>query len=218
MVGDEYPPITTHSDVYAFGVVAMEVRFAYRFITSRWIVLTTVYPLCPQVLTGLLPFPLRKNDHGVTVDILAGWKPSHCASMVCIGVPDALATGLCEMMDSCWHKDPTSRPSMGSIYQSLGRVTPAKYSGLCALQLGNTSECIQSQDPRTEIQPSYLDLTVFPVRRRWIVQRPHYLLPPVGNRTTGRRVYLRREGLSVSESAAPPSKKTTRSRVYVVLS
>ena len=73
-----------------------------------------------QVLTGLLPFPLRKNDHGVTVDLLAGQKPSHCASMICIGVLDTHASGLCEMMDNCWHKDPTSRPSMSSICEYLG--------------------------------------------------------------------------------------------------
>ena len=73
-----------------------------------------------QVLTGQLPFPFRKNDHGVTVDILAGHKPSHCASMICISVADAYTSGLCGMMDNCWHKDPTSRPSMSSICQYLG--------------------------------------------------------------------------------------------------
>jgi len=34
MVEDQYPPITTRSDVYAFGVVAMEVRFIHRFIVG----------------------------------------------------------------------------------------------------------------------------------------------------------------------------------------
>jgi len=99
MVEDAYPPITTRSDVYAFGAVAME------------------------VLASQLPFPLRKHDHGVTVDILAGLKPSHCASMICIGVSETRASGLREMMDNCWHKDPTSRPSMSSICQYLGGFT-----------------------------------------------------------------------------------------------
>ena len=121
MVEDQYPPITTRSDVYAFGVVAMEVRITHHLIVA---VLTTAStPHVPQVLTGLLPFPLRKNDHGVTVDILADQKPSHCASMICIGVPDAHASELCEMMDNCWSKDPASRPSMSSICQYLGKFT-----------------------------------------------------------------------------------------------
>lgn len=122
MVEDQYPPITTRSDVYAFGVVAMEVRVAHHLIVA---VPTTAYRLRSQVLTGLLPFPLRKNDHGVTVDILADQKPSHCASMICIGVPDGHASELCEMMDNCWSKDPTSRPSMSSICQYLGKFTEA---------------------------------------------------------------------------------------------
>lgn len=79
--------------------------------------------LCSQVLTGMLPFPLRRNDHGVTVDILADQKPSHCASMICIGVSETHASELCEMMDNCWHKVPTFRPSMSSICQYLGRFT-----------------------------------------------------------------------------------------------
>jgi len=104
MVDDVSPRITTHSDVYAFGAVAMEVS------------------------AGLLPFPLRKHDHGVTVDILAGQKPSYCASMVCIGVSDSQALGLCEMMENCWHKDPASRPSMSSICQYLSSLTSTNVS------------------------------------------------------------------------------------------
>ena len=122
MVEDQYPPITTRSDVYAFGVVAMEVRSTHRLIVD---VLTTAYLVRSQVLTGLLPFPQRKNDHGVTVDILADQKPSHCASMICIGVPEAHASELRELMDNCWSKDPASRPSMSSICQYLGKFTRA---------------------------------------------------------------------------------------------
>jgi serine/threonine protein kinase len=120
MVDDVTPRITTQSDVYAFGGVAMEVRSVLSFRGQMGIV---SYFTHPQVLTGLVPFPLRKHDHGVTVDLLAGQKPSHCASMICIGVPYSHASALCEMMDDCWHKDPTSRPSMNSICQYLGRFT-----------------------------------------------------------------------------------------------
>jgi len=130
MVEDAYPPITTHSDVYAFGVVAMEVRFhmSFRGEEVGGGADHSFFLLCSQVLTGLIPFPLRRNDHGVTVDILAGQKPSHCASMICIGVPDARAFELCEMMDNCWNKDPTSRPSMSSICQYLGGFAQANHS------------------------------------------------------------------------------------------
>ena len=43
MVDDEYPPITTYSDVYAFGAVAMEVRFTS--VTRGWEVLI---PVCSR--------------------------------------------------------------------------------------------------------------------------------------------------------------------------
>ena len=104
MLGDACPPVTTHSDVYTLGSVAMKVRshFALRDMRES-IVLNSNFP------------PLRKHDHGVTVDILAGHKPSHCVPTTCIGVSKNRASGLCEMMDNCWHKDHTSRPSMGPI-------------------------------------------------------------------------------------------------------
>ena len=61
------------------------------------------------------------------VDILADQKPFHCASMICIGVSEADAPGLCKMMDNCWHKDPTFRPSiLSSICQYLQEVYTSK--------------------------------------------------------------------------------------------
>ncbi|KAF5350134.1 hypothetical protein D9756_009091 [Leucocoprinus leucothites] len=59
------PPITTYSDVYAFGSV------------------------CLEVATGQLPYAHRSNDHSVTVDILRGIKPTRGVSLVraCISAP-----------------------------------------------------------------------------------------------------------------------------------
>ncbi|KAF5347225.1 hypothetical protein D9758_011080 [Tetrapyrgos nigripes] len=50
--GGKIPRVTTHSDVYAFASV------------------------CLEVATGQLPYPHRSNDHAVTVDILRGVGPS----------------------------------------------------------------------------------------------------------------------------------------------
>ncbi|KAK0187230.1 kinase-like domain-containing protein [Armillaria mellea] len=76
------PQVTTASDVYAFGSV------------------------CLEVMIGALPYPCRKYDPGVMIDIMRGIKPSMGASM-----PDCKALEV--LLHRCWNESPALRPAMG---------------------------------------------------------------------------------------------------------
>ncbi|KAK0502305.1 kinase-like domain-containing protein [Armillaria luteobubalina] len=82
------PQITTASDVYAFGSV------------------------CLEVMTGALPYPCRKHDPGVMIDIMRGIKPSMGAPM-----PDCKALEV--LLNMCWNKTPALRPKMEDVLQYL---------------------------------------------------------------------------------------------------
>ncbi|KAF8623872.1 hypothetical protein AX17_007274 [Amanita inopinata Kibby_2008] len=88
-------PITTHSDVYAFGSV------------------------CLEVVTGRLPFPHRSNDHAVLVDILRGVRPCRGASRN-ISIPDENA--FWAMLEKCWSESRKCRPSMQEMLAYLRSV------------------------------------------------------------------------------------------------
>ncbi|TFK38492.1 kinase-like domain-containing protein [Crucibulum laeve] len=86
------PPITTHSDVYAFGSV------------------------CLEVATGQLPYPHRTNDHAVTVDILRGVKPSRGS---CCDIQLKDAESFWTMLDRCWNFAYALRPPMPEVLALL---------------------------------------------------------------------------------------------------
>lgn len=94
LIDDEgrVPPITTHSDVYAFASV------------------------CLEVATGGLPYPARSNDHAVTVDIIRGVKPSRGAVFL-IRMSDE--DGFWETLDRCWNDLPYLRPAMHELLSIL---------------------------------------------------------------------------------------------------
>ncbi|KAG6815172.1 hypothetical protein H0H87_004431, partial [Tephrocybe sp. NHM501043] len=87
------PPITRHSDVYAFGSLKDV-----------------------QVATGGLPYPHRSNDHAVTVDILRGIKPSRGARCL-IQLKDEGA--FWKALDDCWNEAPCLRPAMQDLVRIL---------------------------------------------------------------------------------------------------
>ncbi|KAK0218725.1 kinase-like domain-containing protein [Armillaria fumosa] len=89
--------VTTASDVYAFGSV------------------------CLEVMTGALPYPCRKYDPGVMIDIMRGIKPSMGALM-----PDCKALEV--LLNMCWNEIPALRPKMEDVLQSL-TVLNAEYRG-----------------------------------------------------------------------------------------
>ena len=92
LVDDEgvSPPISTYSDVYAFGAV------------------------CLEVVSERLPFPHRKNDEAVLVDIMRGVRP--CRSEM-RGVH--LAVGdeerFWRTLEQCWGDIWTNRPTMADL-------------------------------------------------------------------------------------------------------
>jgi len=85
-------PLSTRSDVYAFASV------------------------CLEVLTGQVPYPHRKSDSAVTVDVMRGIKPSRGTQ--CLIDVDKTSS-LWEMMDLCWDEYPLARPSMDSLRDCL---------------------------------------------------------------------------------------------------
>ncbi|RHZ67417.1 hypothetical protein Glove_301g18 [Diversispora epigaea] len=59
------------------------------------------------ISTGKRPFANRAYDSELSVDIFNGLRPK-----INKGIPQCYA----ELMESCWHKDPTERPSAEMIY------------------------------------------------------------------------------------------------------
>jgi len=104
------PPISTASDVYAFGCVCLEVR-------TRQILVNKDNPFLHQVATGNVPFPHLRNDYAVTVDLIRGEKPSRPTQ--CYISYHAQPT-FWALLDRCWSADVSMRPSMGEVAGLLG--------------------------------------------------------------------------------------------------
>ncbi|KAL0060011.1 Rho guanine nucleotide exchange factor [Marasmius tenuissimus] len=85
---------TKASDIYAFACV------------------------CYEILTGHPPFYGYKNDLALSLQVLAGARPSR---------PDTLADSrdaIWNMMDACWQADPSARPSASTIVQEVAEMGP----------------------------------------------------------------------------------------------
>ncbi len=66
-------------------------------------------------MTGALPYPCRKHDPGVMIDIMRGIKPSRGAPM-----PDSKAFNM--LLDACWGQEPALRPKMGEVLKCLNKL------------------------------------------------------------------------------------------------
>ena len=103
------PPISTHSDVYAFASVCFEV--APTLCAS-----SVTHPIPMQVATGELPYPHRTNDRAVTVDILRGVEPSRGGwCYLLLENEDAFWTTL----ERCWNQECVLRPPMQELVRLL---------------------------------------------------------------------------------------------------
>lgn len=111
-------PITTATDVYAFSSICLEVRSFFhcqRYLTECGNLLFIIL----QALTGKLPYPHRRSDQVVIIDIMNGVKPSR-GSQCLVGI--AKTTELWEMMDQCWDAMPRARPDVNQMCTLLERL------------------------------------------------------------------------------------------------
>ncbi|KAG8215780.1 kinase-like domain-containing protein [Butyriboletus roseoflavus] len=92
-------PVTRESDVFSFACV------------------------CLEVATNDLPYPHRRNDRAVTIDILRGVRPCRGAPPV----PGLRLTTLQEeafwgVLDQCWNAIAPLRPTMTEVGKMLGAI------------------------------------------------------------------------------------------------
>ncbi|KAJ4487809.1 hypothetical protein J3R30DRAFT_3216307, partial [Lentinula aciculospora] len=90
------PRVTTASDVYAFASV------------------------CLEIVTGNLPYPHRKNDYSVTVDIIRGVSPARGSDLPFAGETDEEAFH--SILERCWDSESFLRPNMEEVLVRLNGI------------------------------------------------------------------------------------------------
>jgi len=87
--------VSTHNDIYAFACI------------------------CLEVLTGQIPFPIKKNGQAVIIAVMRSDRPL-CGAQIPTGLADAKILSLWNLMDKCRHQVPVLRPSMSRMTEVLG--------------------------------------------------------------------------------------------------
>jgi serine/threonine protein kinase len=99
---------TTAADVYSFACVCIFVS-AGKFISSQSRKLTK-----QQIYTGRQPFP-RLSNYAVMFRVIAGMRPERPSGPECVRISGRMWT----LITHCWAQQPTQRPSMVEIKESL---------------------------------------------------------------------------------------------------
>jgi son of sevenless-like protein len=92
----ESGPVSTHSDVWSFGM------------------------LCLEILSGDVPFADIRRDIAVLREIDNGALPKHPGRDA---ISQGLSDAIWQVLQKCWEREPTMRPSITEVKNSLlGRV------------------------------------------------------------------------------------------------
>lgn len=109
--GLENTVLTKEGDVYAFGLVILQV------IVLCYLVFCTSFLMFRQVLTGELPFrnikPLELTHH-----MLHGGRPVKPTGAEDIGISNCLW----ELMEKCWDGDKSQRPLIQEVMEVVGNA------------------------------------------------------------------------------------------------
>ena len=88
----ESGPVSTHSDVWSFGMV------------------------CLEILSGDVPFADIKRDIAVLREIDKGVLPKHPGR---VSTSQGLSDAIWQDLQKCWEREPTMRPSITEVKNSL---------------------------------------------------------------------------------------------------
>ena len=102
---------TVATDIWAFGMTALEVRFssaqtttfAVHSLTHKFDCISDI-----QVFSGCLPFHQVKHDAAVVLSVMTGSRPKH-------EMYPTISHQMWFLLELCWRADPTQRPSMQSL-------------------------------------------------------------------------------------------------------
>jgi len=101
------PPVTSHSDIYSFGSVMLEVQlYSFSLLESPADVVLL------QVLSGHVPYSYLLRDAQVIIEVHRGVKPRRPKTSL---VTDQLWC----FINSCWAEDPTDRPDIEEVSKSV---------------------------------------------------------------------------------------------------
>ena len=136
-VDDDAPRVTKESDVYAFSMVALEVRDLLFRLSIFFGNPQRSRRLCPcclfwpchnilsyplliyfinfvQILTGKQPFPTLNSDFRVVMHVQAGKRPERSSYL-----PATFTDSMWKLLVDCWDQDPENRPDMGTVIRRL---------------------------------------------------------------------------------------------------
>ncbi|KAK1227627.1 Rho guanine nucleotide exchange factor [Marasmius sp. AFHP31] len=74
--------------------------------------------VCYEIFTGRLPFHELSDYAVVAAVLIQGQRPSRPTN------PREIQDSVWDMMTSCWHEEPTSRPAMAKIIEGFQRMDP----------------------------------------------------------------------------------------------
>jgi son of sevenless len=86
--------------------------------------------LCIEVFTENVPFSDVLNDMFIPVAIRQGLLPTRPESSV---TARGLSDEMWELMNKCWEREPSSRPSMTIIREAIQNMHPFRLCMFCIL-------------------------------------------------------------------------------------
>jgi hypothetical protein len=86
--------------------------------------------LCIEVFTENVPFSDVLNDMFIPVVILQGLLPTRPES---IAIARGLSDEMWKLMNGCWEREPSSRPSMTTIREAIQNMHPLRSCMFCIL-------------------------------------------------------------------------------------
>ena len=101
---ESVPQVTVATDIWAFGMTALEVRPQLPHHACQSNTLLFLF----QIFTGKLPFWHIKYDTAVILSVMRGGRPKH-------ETYPTIGRSIWSMLERCWHADPAQRPSMESL-------------------------------------------------------------------------------------------------------